>query len=235
MTEAAAINPTTSSGPMSLDEAVRERRSVRGFLDKPIPDELLTEVLELSRWAPSGTNVQPWHICIAAGNTRDTLREAFMERTRNGVKPTTDHPNDGKIGEPFRSRRRGCAKVLYDAMDIEWEDKEGRARAAFRNFELFDAPYVAFLCMHESFGIQSAADVGMYAQTFMLALTAHGLASCAQGTMRHHPDLVREAFDLPDEIKVLFGISFGYEDPSVPANNARTIRAPLSETVVIRN
>jgi hypothetical protein len=72
----------------------------------------------------------------------------------------------------------------------------------------------------------------MYAQTLMLAMTAYGLASCAQGTMRHYPNLVRETFNLQPEIKVLFGISFGYEDPSVPANSARTDRTPVEESVV---
>jgi nitroreductase len=66
-------------------------------------------------------------------------------------------------------------------------------------------------------------------------MTAHGLASCAQGTMAHHPDLVRETFNLDPTIKVLFGISFGYEDPAVAANETRTVRAPLEESVEFRS
>jgi nitroreductase len=74
----------------------------------------------------------------------------------------------------------------------------------------------------------------MYAQTLMLAMTANGLASCAQGTMGHHPDLVREAFGLGSEVKVLFGISFGYEDVTMAVNNAHTERASLADTVTFR-
>ena len=85
--------------------------------------------------------------------------------------------------------------------------------------------------MNDQFGKQTAADVGMFAQTLMLAMSVNGVASCAQGSLRDYPDLVREVFDLPPEVKVLFGITFGYEDPDVPANAARTDRAPLSETV----
>jgi nitroreductase len=116
-------------------------------------------------------------------------------------------------------------------MGIEWEDRAGRGRAARRNYEFFDAPHAVFLGMHELFGPQSAADVGMYAQTLMLAMTAHGVASCAQGTLRNYADFVREVFGLEPEIKILFGISFGFEDPSVPANATRTERASLEETV----
>jgi nitroreductase len=88
--------------------------------------------------------------------------------------------------------------------------------------------------MDEAFGLGSAWDVGMYAQTLMLAMTANGLASCAQGTMGHHPELVREAFGLGPEVRVLFGLSFGYEDTSMQVNSAHTERAALEDTVTFK-
>jgi len=171
---------------------------------------------------------------VASGAVRDQLRTEFMTRVNNGIKPNTDHPGDGKLGEVWKERRRECARVLYRSTGVEWEDKAGRAAVAFRNFELFDAPHVAFFCFHEAFGVQSACDVGMYTQTLMLAMTANGLASCAQGTLRNYPDVVREAFDLPPDMKVLYGLSFGYEDTSAPVNQAITSRAPMSEVVRFR-
>jgi nitroreductase len=227
-----ALNRDFSTDEISVfDQVVKTRRSVRGFLDKRVPEDVLQAIFETARWAPSGTNVQPWHTCVASGVVRDELRLAFLDRKANQVRPVHDYKGDGKMGDPWRERKRDCARALYGAMDIEWEDKEGRGRAALRNYELFDAPHVAFLCMDEGFGIGSACDVGMYAQTLMLAMAAQGLGSCAQGTMRDNPDLVREAFDLPASMKVLFGISFGYEDTSVAANGARTDRASIGETV----
>ncbi|MBV1930356.1 MAG: nitroreductase family protein [Porticoccaceae bacterium] len=220
---------------ISLEEAVKGRHSVRGFLADPVPQALLNKVFELAQWAPSGTNIQPWQVYVASGATRDALRTEFIHRAQTGQAPTLDYADKGKVGEPWRERRRDCAKALYTAMDIAWEDKEARARASFRNFELFDAPHVAFLCMNEVFGMASAADLGMYAQTLMLSMTAHGLASCAQGTMAHYPDLVRETFNLDPMTKVLFGISFGYEDPAIAANQTRTVRAPLEQSVVFRS
>ena len=220
---------------MTLEDAVRSRRSIRGFLDKPVPQELIEHCFDIAGRSPSGTNLQPWEVCVASGETRDYLRGEFMARVKNKIKPNTDHPGDGKLGDIWKQRRRDCAKVLYNAMGVEWEDMEGRAAVAFRNFELFDAPHVAFFCIHEAFGVQSACDVGMYTQTLMLAMTANGLASCAQGTMRNYPDVVREAFDLPPEMKVLYGLSFGYPDPDAPVNNAITTRAELAEVVRFRN
>ena len=88
--------------------------------------------------------------------------------------------------------------------------------------------------MDEGFGLSRAWDAGMYAQTLMLAMTANGLASCAQGTMAHHPELVRKAFDLGPEVKVLFGISFGYEDKTMRVNSAHTQRATIEDTVTFK-
>lgn len=105
-------------------------------------------------------------------------------------------------------------------------------RASLRNFELFDAPHVCFIGMDKRFGASVALDVGMYAQSLMLAMTAHGVASCAQGALRYYPDLVRETFKIGDDTNILLGISFGYEDTEVPANNTRVGRDDISQSVV---
>ena len=203
---------------MSFETAVKSRRSVRGFQNREVPQDILNKVFEIARWSPSGTN----------------MREQMMAAVKNGLPPDQDYKEPRtSLGQVWKDRRRKCAAVLYRAMDIAWEDKEARSAAAFRNFELFDAPHVAFLCTHETFGFR-AWDVGMYAQTLMLAMTANGLASCAQGTMAHYPDLVRKAFDLGPEVKVLFGLSFGYENTSMKVNAAHTERATLEDTVTFR-
>ena len=220
---------------MSFEIAVMSRRSVRGFQDREVPQDVLNKVFDLARWAPSNTNIQPWQTYVASGAARDALRGQMMAAVQNGSQPNHDHKEPRKpIRQVWKDRRRECAAVLYHAMDISWDDKQARRAASFRNFELFDAPHVAFLCIDEAFGLSQAWDVGMYAQTLMLAMTANGLASCAQGTMGHHPELVREAFDLGPEVKVLFGLSFGYEDTSMKVNSAHTERAALEDTVTFR-
>ncbi len=220
---------------MSFETAVMSRRSVRGFQNREVPQYLLNKVFDIARWAPSGTNIQPWQTYVASGATRDALRKQMMAAVKNGSPPNQDYKDSQKaLGQVWKNRRRECAAVLYRSMNISWEDKEARSAAAFRNFELFDAPHVAFICMDEGFGLSRAWDAGMYAQTLMLAMTANGLASCAQGTMAHHPELVRKAFDLGPEVKVLFGISFGYEDKTMRVNSAHTQRAAIEDTVTFK-
>jgi nitroreductase len=158
----------------------------------------------------------------------------MVAKTVGGVKPNADYPYRGDFAGEYRKRQVDCAVALYKNMNIQREDKEGRLRAIVRNFEFFDAPHIAFIGMNPDFGATVALDVGMYAQTLMLTMVAHGLASCPMGTMRNYPDLVRDAFDIQDETKILFGICFGYEDAAVPANKTRTSREVISNSVSFR-
>lgn len=225
-----AIDPS-----MSVIEALYARHSARGYLDKEIPADVLNRLFEVAQMAPSNCNVQPWKVYVATGALKDRLRQQMVENTVNRLEPNPDYPYRGTFEGEYRKRQVDCAVELYNNMGIERDDKEGRMRAIVRNFEFFDAPYIAFLGMNPAFGTTVALDVGMYAQSLMLAMVSFGLQSCPMGTMRNYPDLIRDAFDIQDETKILFGLSFGYEDNTVPANKTRTAREPISASVQFRS
>ncbi len=220
---------------LTLEEAIRERHSVRGFLDKPVAPEVMKKVFELAQWAPSNCNVQPWRVYVASGATRDHLRAEMTRQITSGVAPNPDYEYTSKFEGGYRKLQVDCAVGLYGAMGIGREDSAGRMRASLRNFEFFDAPHVAFLAMGSQFREPVALDVGIYLQTLMLAMTANGISCCAQGSMRSFPDLVREVFEIEESVRVLVGLSFGYEDESVPANTARMTRSPLGENVFFKD
>lgn len=232
MTDAA--KKPTSPAAMSLEQAILERRSVRGYLPTPVPQDVLEQVFTLAQHAPSNCNIQPWFSYVASGATRDELRRRMVERVSKGnpVQPDFDHLP--KFEGVYRTRQVDCAVELYNNMGIARDDHMGRMKATLRNFELFDAPHVVFIGMRREFGVTFALDVGMYIQTLMLVMTAHGIGSCAQGSMRYYPDDVREVFGVPAEIGIVLGISFGYEDSAVAANRTRIGRAPLAENVVFK-
>ncbi|KUJ84963.1 oxidoreductase [Microbulbifer flavimaris] len=223
---------TASASSMSLETAIKERRSVRGFLDQPVPQAVLESVFSLAQHAPSNCNIQPWKVWIASGALKNHLREQLVEKVVSGVPFNADYEYPGKFDGDYRRRQVECAVELYSNMGIARDDKEGRMRASLRNFELFDAPHVCFIGMDKRFGASVALDVGMYVQNLILAMTAHGVASCAQGALRYYPDLVRETFEIGDDINILLGISFGYEDTDVPANKTRVGRDEFRQSVV---
>ena len=52
---------------MNFKEFAESRKSVRGFLDKPVPKELIDEIISAAKWAPSSYNTQTWHIHAVTG------------------------------------------------------------------------------------------------------------------------------------------------------------------------
>jgi len=223
-----------SKPTMSLVDAITSRRSTRGFLPDQVPQDVMQHVFEIAQQAPSNCNTQPWKVFVASGEVKDRLRDQLVERLEQGVPGQPDFPYVSRWEGEYRQRQVDCAVALYNEMGIARDDKEGRHLAIRRNFELFDAPHIVFLGMNRDFGATISLDVGIYAQTLMLTMHAFGIGSCAMGSMRAYPELVREAFGLGEDTGILLGISFGYEDPDVDANRTRTVREPLSNAVIFK-
>lgn len=216
-----------------LDATIRERRSVRGFhTDRPVPRETILEVLSLAQHAPSNCNVQPWRVYLASGARCERVRRALYDRVTSGESPQAEDPID-QFQDDYRRLQVECAVALYREMGVARDDHAGRTRAILRNFELFDAPHLAVICMEKSYGVGVALDVGMYVQTLMLALWARGIGSCAQAALRQYPQILRDELGIPESLRILCGISFGYEDASVPANRTRQTREPVENNVVL--
>jgi nitroreductase len=216
---------------MDFDDVVRTRRSVRGFLERPVPRETLDEVFGLAQRAPSNCNVQPWRVFVASGKVRDELSRRLIDATHAAF-------SSGGAGLPvmrfegdYRRLQVECAQSLYGAMGVARDDIKGRLDAVVRNYEFFDAPHVAFICMEQTFDISVALDVGMYIQTLMLALWSRGIGSCAQAALASHDGVTRELLEIPESLRVLCGLSFGYEDESVPANRTRQARDQVDRNV----
>jgi hypothetical protein len=216
---------------MTVDEAILERRSVRGFLPMEVPDALLHEVFELAQRAPSNCNVQPWVPHVVSGVALKRLRDELVQAGIDHVPPNPDWPADGRYPGVYRARQIDAAVQLYGAMGVERSDSVGRHAAYVRNHAFFDAPHAVFVFLQQPFDTREATDLGMYAQTLMLAMTARRIASCAQGALGLHPDIVRRHLKVEADQRLLFGISFGYEDTAHAANTARVGRLRLGEAV----
>ena len=213
-----------------LISLIKNRHSVRSFLPNAIPQTVLDNIFNASLYAPSNCNTQPWKVCVVSGNACDTLRKKSVNAVAQGDM-SLDFPYEGRYEGIYKKRQHNAAATLYSALGIRREDKEKRNKAFMNNFRFFGAPHVAFLFIPDTFGIREAADIGMYSQTLMLSMTAHGIASCPQTTLGFISDLVREELNVDDSLKLLFGISFGYEDTEQPVNQCRTDRGTLNELV----
>lgn len=219
---------------MTLEEAVRTRRSVRGFLDKPVPKEIIKKAFELAQLSPSNSNIQPWRVYVASGVTRDATRELLLTQFRHGFERVSDFVYPDRFEGSYRKRQVDCAVAMYKKMGITREDTLGRLNALLRNFEFFDAPHVVFVCMEKAFPASVAVDLGIYAQTLMLAFTSLGVSTCAMGALRNWTNIPREVFGFGEDMGVLFGMVFGYEDTSLPVNKLRMHRNPVEDCVTFK-
>lgn len=224
MTETAAI----------FDNIVASRHSLRAFLPKPVDAATLDTIFSVAQGAPSNCNTQPWVVHVVSGEKLETLRAEMPGRFMTG-EFSMDFPYAGVYEGVYKERQYGAAQALYDAVNITRADKESRNKQFMRNFTFFDAPHVAFLFLPEPFGLREAADLGMYAQTLMLTLTAHGLGSCPQTALSFQADFVRAQLGIEASNKLLFGLSFGYPDPDAPANACVTDRAIVKDTVTFHS
>ncbi len=215
---------------MEFLDVLRTRKSVRGFRKQEVPRALLASLFEAAQRAPSWCNIQPWRVFVSAGEVTERLTRGYASATRAGVM-APDYPWPPVYPEPYGTHRRECGKALYGAMGVARDDAAGRAEAWMRNYEAFGAPHVAIVALDRRFGLWAAVDIGCWLQSFLLACTDAGLATCPQATLGAHAQVARDVLGIPDELGVLFGIAIGYEDAAVPANACRTARSPVDDNV----
>ena len=216
---------------LSVSDTLRKRVSVRAFKDTPVPQPVLEEIFALARHAPSNCNVQPCQAYVVSGANKDQLKEELIGAVMSGAAPNPDFEWNVKYQGLHRERQFGSANALYGAMGIDRTDKQRRQIAMLRNWGFFDAPHAAFFTMEKYLGMTGAVDLGIYAQTLAMLMTERGIASCMQGALGMFPGPARKMFGLPDEVGILFGMSFGYDDPEALANKARTDRVALDSAI----
>lgn len=216
---------------MKVSQAVASRKSVRGFLDQPVPADTIRRVLDAAARAPSGGNLQPWHIHVIGGEALERLRGIMRERIAHAPKGEDReyHVYPPELVAPYRDRRFEVGEALYHYLGIPREDKARRLAQFANNFTFFGAPLALFCTVDRRMGPPQWSDLGMYLQTVMLLLREEGLDSCAQECWAMYPETIGSFLQLPAERMLFTGMAIGYEDPEAPANQLRAARAPLTE------
>lgn len=219
---------------MDVGEAVATRRSVRHFLDTPVDGALIRRVLEQALRAPSGGNLQPWHLHVVGGERLAALKAHMRRRLEDG--PGDEVPEydvyPPALHSPYRERRFAIGEAMYARLGIPREDRAARLRWFARNYQFFGAPLALFCTMDRRMGPPQWSDLGMLLQTIMLLLRAEGLDSCPQECWAVYPRTLGDFLELPPERQLFCGMAIGHADPSHPVNGLVADRAPLDEVAV---
>jgi nitroreductase len=215
-------------------EAARTRRSIRAYRPDPVPHETLREIVALGRHAPSGSNIQPWHVHVLTGSALLRLGTAIQTAFLNDE---PGHTRDYEyytdpIEEPYLARRRQCGWGLYGTLGIARGEHEKSKAYRARNYNFFGAPAGLVFTIDRNLEIGSWLDYGMFLQTIMLAARARGLHTCAEASIASYPDIVRRELEIGPEFLVICGMAMGYADPAEIVNTFQPPRIEVDDYAV---
>jgi nitroreductase len=77
---------------MDLFEAIKKRKTYRGYKPDPIPEKVLNEIMELAIRAPSWANTQPWEFAVVTGKKLDAIRQGFLAQADKEPNPDLAFP-----------------------------------------------------------------------------------------------------------------------------------------------
>ena len=226
---------TRVEDPASVDAAIESRFSTRAFLPKPVPRELLQDLLRVASRAPSGTNTQPWKVYVLQGASRDAL-VAKVCAAHDAMR--ADPSLAGQYQEaydyypekwvsPYIDRRRENGWGLYGLLGIGKGDKDKMHAQHQRNFRFFDAPVGLMFTLDKVMGRGSLVDYGMFLQNIMVAARARGLDTCAQAAFMDYHAIIRRQLGIPPEHIVVCGMALGHADPAAKVNEFITPRVAV--------
>ena len=212
---------------MDCKEAIASRRSIRRFLPEAVPRETIEAILDLAARAPSGNNIQPWHVVVLTGPRLDALKTSLHARFLagdHGDWPYHYYPRAWR--EPYLARRRRIGVDLYQSLGLAKDDKAGMAAQHARNFLFFDAPVGLFFALDRDMETGSWIDLGMFIQTVMIAARGFGLDTCPQAAFAPYHEEIEAVTGLAPGKRLVCGMALGRADPDAPENRVLSEREP---------
>ena len=217
---------------LDVEEAITSRHSIRAFLPKPVPRELLERVLAVASRAPSGTNTQPWKVYVLTGAAKEALSRRVLdiyddpEERELHTEEYAYYPIEWK--SPFIDRRRKVGWDLYGLLGIAKTDKNRMHLQHSRNYEFFGAPVGLMFTIDRIMRQGSWLDFGMFLQSLMVAARGLGLDTCPQAAWTPFHRLIMPALGAAANEQLVCGMSLGVRDPGAIENTLVTEREPVA-------
>ncbi len=210
---------------MNTEDALRQRRSVRAFLNKNVEPEKIKAILAAASHTPSGANMQPWQVAVVTGSSKQKLQSKIEDSFRSEESRKGDfqyYPLTWK--HPYKRRRVNCGRQMYNALDIQRKEKQRRFEQWTANYRSFDAPVMLLFFLDSTMQTGAFLDCGMFLQSIMLSAMEYGLSTCTQASLSEFPEIIKENLGYPQDSTLVCGMALGYEDTSAAINSYRTPR-----------
>ena len=219
----------------AIERAIAGRKSVRAYLDRPVPQETVARILELASRAPSGTNMQPWRVHVVAGEAKTKLSKAILDHFMSGGLRASEYKYyPDQFFEPYLSRRRKVGFDLYGLLGIAKGDMPAMAKQLGQNYLFFGAPVGLMFTVDRRLEIGSWLDYGYFLEAVSIAARANGLDTCSQQAFAFFHKVIREQLAFDDNEVLVCGMSLGYADWNAKINTLRTERISVEDFATFR-
>tara|TARA_B100000963_G_C22462090_1_gene596138 strand:+ start:109 stop:771 length:663 start_codon:yes stop_codon:yes gene_type:complete len=214
---------------MNITDAIKGRQSIRSFKNKKVSKEIIEKILNISKFAPSGGNTQPWKIYVLGEEHMKKLEVSVISNLDNGV---SESPNFNIYPQPMsdhlKERVKQCGKLMYGALEIGKEDLEGRLNQLKQNFSFFGAPVGMLVTVEKEVDLNGWGHVGHFIQNICLSSMEFGLGTCLQESWSMYPNTVQRIVQFKESEILWCGIALGYPDEEHPINSYRTPREDIN-------
>ncbi len=216
---------------MDAIECIKTRRSIRAFKPEPVHKEVLLEIINTAKWSPSYKNSQPWESIILSGAKKEALTKMLIQMLEEGkeICPDLPEPKSWPATEAARIDRLAKRRAKASGRDVN--DPQALKDAKRANFSFYGAPHAIYLFQDASLSLWSLFDLGLFAQSLLLAANAHGLGAVPQGFATDYAKEIKKFLSIPETKRLVLGISIGYPDMESPRNALRSDRAETDEFV----
>ena len=216
---------------MDTIETIKNRRSIRKFLNKQVPEETLRKLVSKSLWAPSWGNTQPWEFIVITGPALERFKQENKNALLSGKKANPEIQMPQEWPDAMKARYVDVGRSVLEAQSIARKDLDGRLKYYGDMFSLFDATALLLIMLDKSLLIEYAMlDIGLFLQTFMLLTHNEGLGSIALSASVNYPDILREVFPIPEYKRIVMGVAVGWPDWDAPVNQFERRRAGFDES-----
>jgi nitroreductase len=209
---------------MDITECIKTRMSIRGFKPDPVPMEILKTIIDTAKWSPSYKNTQPWEVVIVSGKKKDELSKILVGLLEKNTKPSPDIPEPLSWPPAIEERITALLRKRSEFTGVDMFSLEALKKAKMANFQFYGAPHGIFLFQDSSLPTWSIFDMGLFAQSLMLAAHAYGVGTVPQAFVTDYAADVKHFLGIPETKRLVLGISIGYPDLESPINKFRTDR-----------
>jgi nitroreductase len=218
---------------MEFESVIRGRRSIRAYTAEPVAQEVVREILDEARWAPSSRNTQAWSVWVITGDALERFKTAFkaaLEREEADA-PDLAGTQTGDWPRACSARAVALMKARAETLEAAGE-ASGPAASMARMADCFGAPVLLVFgfedCLAEPY---ASYDTASLVQNVCLAAHDKELGTCQSTTLVRYPGLLRRLLPGADEQRMVIAVTLGHPDLDAPANTFERSRADLDEIV----